>query len=85
MADAISGRFAAFDAFAFRVGTTIIERHNPVHSVGRRVATTRGDFMTLKRGEIAGLWVWIGVAWLILAWVNQDFLWFRPLMRQVFY
>lgn len=41
--------------------------------------------MTLKRGEIAGLWVWIGIAWLILAWVNQDFLWFRPLLRQVFY
>lgn len=41
--------------------------------------------MTLKRGEITGLWLWIGVAWLVLAWVNQDFLWFRPLLRQVFY
>lgn len=41
--------------------------------------------MTLKRGEITGLWIWIGIAWIILSWVNQDFLWFRPLLRQIFY
>lgn len=40
--------------------------------------------MTLKRGEIAGLWLWIGAAWIILAWVNQDLLWFRPIWRQIF-
>lgn len=72
-------------AFAFRVGTTIIERHDFVQLGGLKIDSTHGEVMTLKRGEIAGLWVWIGVAWLILAWVNQDFLWFRPLLRQVFY
>jgi hypothetical protein len=39
--------------------------------------------MQWKRGEVMGLWVWIAVAWLILAWVFNDFWWFRPLMRQL--
>lgn len=40
--------------------------------------------MSLKRGEVAGLWVWMAVVWVILAWVNHDFLWFRPIWRQIF-
>jgi hypothetical protein len=40
--------------------------------------------MSLKRGEVAGLWIWVAVVWLILAMVFQDFLWFRPLWEQVF-
>ncbi|MDT8436443.1 MAG: hypothetical protein RRA92_06770 [Gemmatimonadota bacterium] len=37
----------------------------------------------LKKGEILGLWVWVIVAWLILAWVFGDFWWFRPLWREI--
>jgi len=40
--------------------------------------------MSLKRGEITGLWIWMAIVWIILAWVNNDFLWFRPLWQQVF-
>lgn len=39
--------------------------------------------MTLKRGEVMGLWVWIAVVWLILAWVFKDFWWFRPFLREL--
>lgn len=38
----------------------------------------------LKRGEVVGVWVWILVMWIILALVNHDFWWFRPLFRQYF-
>lgn len=40
--------------------------------------------MSLKRGEVAGLWIWFGIVWIILAVVYKDFLWFISLWHEVF-
>lgn len=38
----------------------------------------------LKKGEVMGVWAWIVVIWVILAFTFHDFWWFRPLYRQLF-
>jgi hypothetical protein len=49
-----------------------------------RPGEQESEMRLLKKGEVAGFWLWAVVVWLILVWVFHDFWWFRPLFRQVF-
>lgn len=38
----------------------------------------------LKQGEVFGVWIWVIVVWVILAFAFGDFWWFRALYQQFF-
>jgi hypothetical protein len=69
------------EAFLASIGLSV---QSPQLSIG--CVTNDGDQAMprpLKKGEVVGLWVWILVIWILLAYTFHDFWWFRPLARQM--